>query len=245
MSRNIITGTGAYIPTLIRRNEDFSNAVFLNEDGSAFNKRTDQIIENFKKITGIEERRYASADMNASEMAAIASLAAIEDSGIDKEKIDQIIVAHNYGDLKAGSFQPDTVPSLAARVKHKLGIKNPSCIAYDVLFGCPGWLQGLIQADCFIRAGAGTTFLVVGTETLSRTIDPFDRDGMIFSDGAGACILQRDQPYRISREYSARPAGQTASRKSSISIWLVPIQGKSRAQPDILRCRVEKCTNMH
>lgn len=191
MSRNIITGTGAYIPTLIRKNEDFSNAVFLNEDGSAFNKRTDQIIENFKKITGIEERRYADADMNASEMAAIASLAAIEDSGIDKEKIDQIIVAHNYGDLKPGSFQPDTVPSLAARVKHKLGIKNPSCIAYDVLFGCPGWLQGLIQADCFIRAGAGSTFLVVGTETLSRTIDPFDRDGMIFSDGAGACILEK------------------------------------------------------
>jgi 3-oxoacyl-[acyl-carrier-protein] synthase-3 len=191
MSRNIITGTGAYIPTLIRKNEDFNNAVFLNEDGSAFNKRTDQIIENFKKITGIEERRYASADMNASEMAAIASLAAIEDSGIDKEKIDQIIVAHNYGDLMAGSFQPDTVPSLAARVKHKLGIKNPSCIAYDVLFGCPGWLQGLIQADCFIKAGAGTTFLVVGTETLSRTIDPFDRDGMIFSDGAGACVLEK------------------------------------------------------
>ncbi len=49
MSRNIISGTGAYIPTLVRKNEDFSNGSFLNEDGSAFNKRTDQIIENFKR----------------------------------------------------------------------------------------------------------------------------------------------------------------------------------------------------
>jgi len=191
MSRNIITGTGAYIPTHIRKNEDFNNSVFLNEDGTPFNKRTDQIIDNFKKITGIEERRYAEPQLSTSEMAALASQAAIEDSGIDKERISQIIVAHNYGDLKPGTFQPDTVPSIASRVKHKLGIKSPNCVAYDVLFGCPGWLQGLIQADCFIKAGAGTIFLVVGTETLSRIIDPFDRDSMIFADGAGACILEK------------------------------------------------------
>lgn len=191
MSRNIITGTGAYIPTVIRRNEDFIPSVFLNEDGGVINKTTGQIIENFKKITGIDERRYAGPELNASEMAFLAARDAIEDSGINKEQIDQIIVAHNYGDLKQGTFQPDTVPSLASRVKHKLGIINPNCIAYDILFGCPGWLQALIQADCFIRANNGTTFLVIGTETLSRIIDSFDRDSMIFADGAGACILQK------------------------------------------------------
>lgn len=191
MTRNIIAGTGAYIPEIIRRNEDFNNSVFLNEDGSSINKTTGQIIENFKKITGINERRYIPAGTNASEIATFAARDAIADSGIDPETIDQIIVAHNYGDLKPGSFQPDTVPALASRVKHRLGIKNPHCVAYDILFGCPGWVQGLIQADCFIRAGNGTTFLIIGTETLSRIIDPFDRDSMIFADGAGACILQK------------------------------------------------------
>lgn len=191
MNKSIITGTGAYIPSQIRKNEDFNNAVFLNEDGTSFNKTTEQIIENFRKITGISERRYLNPELNTSDMAALASLAAIEDSGINKEEINQIIVAHNYGNLVPGSFQPDTVPSLASRVKHKLGIRNPACVAYDILFGCPGWLQGLIQADCFIRAGAGTKFLIVGTETLSRIIDPNDRDSMIFADGAGACILEK------------------------------------------------------
>jgi 3-oxoacyl-[acyl-carrier-protein] synthase-3 len=82
------------------------------------------------------------------------------------------------------------VPSLASRVKNKLGIKNPSCVAYDLLFGCPGWLLGLIQADALCRAGMARTCLVIGTEVLSRVIDMYDRDSMIFGDGAGAVVTQ-------------------------------------------------------
>ena len=33
--------------------------------------------------------------------------------------------------------------------------------------------------------------LVVGAETLSRVIDKHDRDSMIYSDGAGACIVEK------------------------------------------------------
>jgi 3-oxoacyl-[acyl-carrier-protein] synthase-3 len=75
-------------------------------------------------------------------------------------------------------------------VKKKLGIANPACIPYDLIFGCPGWLQGVIHADAFFKAGLAQTALVIGAETLSRVVDPHDRDGMIFSDGAGACVLQ-------------------------------------------------------
>jgi 3-oxoacyl-[acyl-carrier-protein] synthase III len=75
-------------------------------------------------------------------------------------------------------------------VKHELGIKNPNCIAYDILFGCPGWLQGMIQADAFFKAGIASKALVIGSETLSRVIDQYDRDSMIFSDGAGATIVE-------------------------------------------------------
>jgi 3-oxoacyl-[acyl-carrier-protein] synthase-3 len=51
-------------------------------------------------------------------------------------------------------------------------------------------VQGLIQADAFFKAGIAKKVLVVGTETLSRVIDIYDRDSMIFSDGAGACIME-------------------------------------------------------
>ena len=90
-------------------------------------------------------------------------------------------------------IQGDTVPSLATRVKHLLKIKNPSCVAYDMLFGCPGWIESVIHAKAFIQSGMAKICLVIGGETLSRVIDPHDRDSMIYADGAGACILEANQ----------------------------------------------------
>jgi 3-oxoacyl-[acyl-carrier-protein] synthase-3 len=104
--------------------------------------------------------------------------------------LDLLIVAHNFGNVSPVSHQSDTVPALASRVKQMLGIKNPGCIAFDTLFGCPGWLMGIMQADAFFKAGMAQKALVIGAEALSRVIDPFDRDSMIFSDGAGAVVLE-------------------------------------------------------
>ncbi|WP_298473458.1 ketoacyl-ACP synthase III [uncultured Maribacter sp.] len=185
-----ITGTGSYLPTEITKNEDFESHTFLNSDGSNINAPNPVIIKKFKAITGIQERRYASKDLNTSDLAYFASEKAIEDAGIDKETLDYIIVAHNFGDVIYGNIQGDTLPSLATRVKHKLGIKNPRCVAYDILFGCPGWVQAMIQAHAFIKSGIATKCLVIGAETLSRIVDKYDRDSMIYSDGAGATIVE-------------------------------------------------------
>jgi 3-oxoacyl-[acyl-carrier-protein] synthase-3 len=186
----IITGTGSYIPGLVIPNDSFSDNHFYGEDGVLINTPNAEIFEKFKDITGIYERRYAEENVNTSDLATKAAALAIEDAGIDPETIDQIIVAHNFGNVIAGTIQSDAVPSIASRVKNLLGIRNPSCVAYDLLFGCPGWIQGVIHADSFIKSGLAKRCLVIGAETLSRVIDPHDRDSMIFSDGAGACIVE-------------------------------------------------------
>lgn len=199
-----ITGTGSYIPTEKVTNSDFAKHEFLNEDGSNFNLSNDIIAEKFVEITGILERRYASDDMVNSDMAFIAAKKAIASSKIDPETLDYIIFAHNYGDIKSHTIQSDTVPSLATRVKYLLQIKNPKCVAYDVLFGCPGWIEGVIQAQAFIRAGMAKKCLVIGSETLSRVVDKHDRDSMIYSDGAGAAIIETtDEPGGILAHESA------------------------------------------
>ena len=185
-----ITGTGSYIPKEITSNKDFENHDFYNEDGTSFTHQNDVIIEKFKAITGISERRYAQEKYSTSDIASFAAQKAIDYAKIDPETLDYIIVAHNYGDVKYGSNQSDTVPSLASRVKSKLQIKNPSCVAYDLIFGCPGWLEAMIQANAFIKAGIAKRCLVIGAETLSRVTDPHDRDSMIYSDGAGATIIE-------------------------------------------------------
>ena len=188
--QSVITGTGSYIPKIVKKNSGFLNHNFLNEDGSPFGYDNEVVIEKFKAITGIEERRYASEDINTSDLGYFAAQKAIEDAGIDQEEIDYIILSHNFGDVKTGGIQSDILPSLASRVKYRLGIKNPACVAYDILFGCPGWIQGLIQAEAFIKSGIAKKCLVIGAETLSRVVDDNDRDSMIYSDGAGACIVE-------------------------------------------------------
>lgn len=185
-----ITGIGSFIPSLKRKNSDFLKHEFLNTDGTGFPHANEITIEKFKAITGIEERRYLEEELSTSDMATVAAQKAIEDSGVDPETLDYIIVAHNYGDVKSGSIQSDAVPSLATRVKHNLRIKNPKCIGYDVLFGCPGWIEAVIQAQAFMRCGMAKKCLVIGAEALSRVVDNYDRDSMIFSDGAGATVLE-------------------------------------------------------
>lgn len=185
-----ITGSGSYIPTEIITNLYFEKHTFLNEDGTSFQYPNEVVAQKFKQITGIEERRYVSDNLVTSDIGFLAAQKAIEDAKIDPETIDYIIFAHNFGDMKQGAIQSDSVPSLAARVKQKLKIKNPKCVGYDVLFGCPGWIEGVIQATAFIKAGMAKKCLVIGSETLSRVVDVHDRDSMIYSDGAGATIIE-------------------------------------------------------
>ncbi|MBL4661999.1 MAG: ketoacyl-ACP synthase III [Flavobacteriaceae bacterium] len=174
----------------MEKNKEFNEHKFLNEDGSFIPTKNVDIIEKFKAITGIAERRYASPELNTSDLGFFAAEKAIEDANIDPETVDYIIVAHNFGDVKHNTIQSDILPCLAARIKNSLRIKNPKCVAYDLLFGCPGWIEGVIQANAFIKAGIAKTCLVIGTEALSRVVDKHDRDSMIYSDGAGAAIIQ-------------------------------------------------------
>lgn len=188
--RSVIVATGSFIPPVRVPNEAFLDHDFRGAGGSKFDKQNQQILDQFEAITGIRERRYVSEDLVTSEIAAAAARAALSSSGIEGETLDAIIVAHNFGDVKPGTSRTDQVPSLAARVKHKLGIVHPPTAAWDLIFGCPGWLQGVIVADSMIRAGDATRIMVIGAESLSRVSDPHDRDSLIYSDGAGAVILE-------------------------------------------------------
>lgn len=185
-----ITGVGSYIPQIVEKNKDFHQHEFLNIDGSTIEHPNEVIVEKFKDITGIVERRYAKDHLTSSDLGFFAAEKAIEDANIDREELDYIIVAHNFGDVKANAIQSDILPCLASRIKHSLRIKNPKCVAYDILFGCPGWIEGVIQAQAFIKSGMAKKCLVIGTETLSRVVDKHDRDSMIYSDGAGATIVE-------------------------------------------------------
>src|SRR5687767_12455057 len=94
-----IIGTGSYIPSLRIANAFFNDVEFFEADGKRIQKSNDTVIQKFTEITGITERRYAQNDQVASDMGFLAAQEAIRSASVDKETIDYIIVAHNFGDV--------------------------------------------------------------------------------------------------------------------------------------------------
>ncbi len=185
-----IIGTGKYIPEKVISNNYFFNHSLFDDNGKRFEKTNQEIINDLVKITGIHERRYIHTKQLTSDIAFFAAENALRSSNIDGESLDYIIVAHNFGDVSLENKRSTIVPSIAAKVKQMLRITNPSTIAFDILFGCPGWLQGMIVADSLIKTHA-KRIMIIGAETLSRVSDPHDRDSLIYADGAGATIIER------------------------------------------------------
>ncbi|MFH0729445.1 MAG: ketoacyl-ACP synthase III [Pseudomonadota bacterium] len=188
MANAIITATGSYIPEKAIPNDYFLEHQFYDSRGVRLEHPNPAIVEKLKEITGIKERRYVTSELTTSDIAFMAAQEAL--AGIDRESLDYIIVGQNTGDMTAEGLQTDMIPCIAARVKHKLRIKNPYTVAFDIPFGCPGWLQATILADYLIKSGDAKRILVIGAEVLSRIADPHDVDCMIFADGAGATLLE-------------------------------------------------------
>ncbi len=222
---SVITGTGSYIPDNIVAGNHFLNHTFF-DNGVKLEKENQEIVDKFSEITEIIERRYIDDELVNSQMGAIAAEKAIADAGINKEDLDHIIFCHNFGDVRLNSNRMDMLPALAAKVKQILAIENPDCVAYDVIFGCPGWVQGMIQADYLIRSGDAKHVLVIGSETLSRIVDPHDRDSMIFADGAGATVLSATE--------SETPTGIIAHKSQTFGSYASLLTMGSSNNPSVV-----------
>lgn len=136
--------------------------------------------EWIRQRTGVIERRRASKDVNAVDLAVTASLEAIEKSGITADQIDAVIVATISNTVQT--------PSMAALLADRIGA-NPAP-SFDISAACAGYTYGIAQADSFIRSGLANYVLVVGAEKLSNVAKPTDRTiSFLLADGAGAAIV--------------------------------------------------------
>ncbi len=196
-----IIGTGSYIPEQVVKNEYFSDYKFFDPvTNTLLEKSNEEIIQKFQEITNINERRWVRDDQVNSDIAAEAIKDACKAANIELDELDFMIIGHNFGDVAKGKTHTDILPSLANKVKGKLGLKNPACICHDVVSGCPGWTQGMVIADAYIRSETFKIGVVVGSDVLSRISEPHDRDTMIFADGAGATVVKgvwSDEPTGI------------------------------------------------
>ncbi|MFH0932881.1 MAG: beta-ketoacyl-ACP synthase III [Nitrospirota bacterium] len=174
MIRSRIISTGSYLPEKVLTNHDLEQMVDTSD-------------EWITERTGIRERRIASENQAASDLAYEASKVALERAALKAEDLDLIIAATVTGDMP--------FPSTACILQDKLGAKKAA--AFDINAACSGFLYGLYIADGFIKSGMHKRILVVGTEVLSKITDWNDRTTcVLFGDGAGAVIVEPTEENR-------------------------------------------------
>ncbi|ACS85384.1 beta-ketoacyl-ACP synthase III [Musicola paradisiaca] len=166
-----IIGTGSYLPAQIRTNADLEKMVDTSD-------------EWIVTRTGIRERRIAAPDENVATMGCLAAKQALDMAGIDKNRIGLLIVAT--------TSSSHAFPSSACQIQHMLDIDDT--IAFDLAAACAGFTYALSVADQYVKSGAVDYALVIGSDALSRALDPNDRGTIIlFGDGAGAVLLGRSE----------------------------------------------------
>lgn len=166
-----IIGTGSALPKKVLSNDELSEIMDTSD-------------EWIRTRTGIVTRHVADAEETAATLAAEAGRRALDNAGMKAEEIELVLVAtcsaENY------------FPSVGCQVQEILGLVNAA--AMDVSAACSGFLFALNTAHAYILSGLYEKILVIGTETLSRTVDWTDRSTcVLFGDGAGACVVQRDE----------------------------------------------------
>jgi 3-oxoacyl-[acyl-carrier-protein] synthase-3 len=173
--RGRIVSVGTCVPETIMTNADFEKILDTSD-------------EWITTRTGIRQRHIAknAGDCNTAEMGCAAARIALDRAGITADRIDGVICA---------TITPDSFyPSTACRIQGLLGCRR--IMAFDCAAACAGFIYGLTLANNCIAAGQGETYLIVGSETMSRSIDWTDRStAILFGDGAGAAVLRAtDEP---------------------------------------------------
>ncbi|MBO1902842.1 ketoacyl-ACP synthase III [Leucobacter weissii] len=136
--------------------------------------------EWIRQRTGIVQRRRASAEILAVDLAVAAGDEAIVRSGLDRSDIDGVIIST--------ISNVAVTPSMASLAAHRLGV-TPAA-AFDISAACAGYVYGVAQADALVRSGICRNVVVIGAEKLSDLVDPTDRSiSFLLGDGAGAVVV--------------------------------------------------------
>jgi len=166
MNHAVIIGTGSYVPDKTVTNDDLAALVDTSD-------------EWIYTRTGIKQRHISTGE-DTSDLAYEASIRALASAGIPASELDLIICA---------TITPDSfMPSVACTVQHRLGAIKAA--AFDLAAACTGFVYAIAVAAAFVRSGIYGKILVIGAETLSKTIDWSDRSTcVLFGDGAGAVVI--------------------------------------------------------
>ncbi|CYW60346.1 beta-ketoacyl-ACP synthase III [Streptococcus suis] len=205
-----ISQVAHYLPKKIVTNDDLAQRMETSD-------------EWIRSRTGIGQRHIVTGE-TTSDLASQVARKLLEKSQLDASEIDFIIVA---------TITPDaSMPSTAAMVQAAIGAKK--AFAYDLVAACSGFVFALSTAEKFLASGVYKRGLVIGAETLSRSVDWSDRStAVLFGDGAGGVLLEACEQPSFLAEILRTDGSRGASLTAGIDQKETPFSTQSRQQPFI------------
>ena len=171
---------------------------------------------------GIQTRGYIAEGEELEDLAASAALQAIQNSGLQPEDIDAIIMATDSSPVQS--------PSLGALIGEMIGARGAA--AYDVTSGCAAWGVITAQGEALIAAGTAKHVLLISGEVLSNMMDPKDlATAILFSDGVGAAVMG------VSEEPGISPTvwGSDGSKWDVINMTMRRTEARQSGLPDLIK----------
>lgn len=148
--------------------------------------------------TGIEERRYACEEDTVASIALRAAQNCLENAGASAADLGMIVVASGSSDRFC--------PGPASQVAAALGLASTPSL--DIPVTSAGTLIGLTMAAQMALAVGRV--LVIGAEIMSRRVwlTPESKNtAILFGDGAGACLVDRDAGFARIADWSLHTDG--------------------------------------
>ncbi len=133
--------------------------------------------------TGVEAVRVAPSNVTASDLCECAARELLRGMNVSPADVDGIVFV---------SQTPDYIlPATSVTLQHRLGLPT-GVPAFDIPYGCSGYIYGLFQAALLIHSGACRQVLVCAGDTILRFINPKDRSvRMVFGDAGSATLVAR------------------------------------------------------
>lgn len=156
------------------------NIVHMSEYEKFFSAKD---IKRIMDSTGVESVHVADENFCASDYYAETAKKLMTESNLKPEDFDGIVMVFQTPDY--------TIPTAATIMQDRLGLPK-STVAFEINYGCTGYIYGLYQASLLISSGSCQRVLVFVGDTHVRTLHEEDRaNRMILGDGFAVTIVER------------------------------------------------------
>jgi len=139
-----------------------------------------------KKIiasTGVSKIRVAPENICTSDLCEHAATSLFARINIEPSLIDGIVFVSQTFD--------HIMPATSVVLQHRLLLPK-NCVAFDIRYGCSGYIYGLYQAALLVSSGSCQRVLVCVGDVSTHLIHPDDRAlRMVMGDGGSATIVER------------------------------------------------------